>query len=73
MGFGDDLSGRFRGWCTKYARTAVTNGRLARCGKDDLADPSSAILDIDRKVAETMRSAAFPTKNFSQYRVGPAA
>ena len=32
--------------------------------KADLADPASAILDIDRKVAETMRSAAFPTKNF---------
>ena len=29
-----------------------------------LADPASAILDIDRKVAETMRSSAFPTKNF---------
>jgi len=29
-----------------------------------LADPASAILDIDRKVAETMRSPAFPTKNF---------
>ena len=31
---------------------------------DLLADPASAILDIDRKVAETMRSASFPTKNF---------
>lgn len=29
-----------------------------------LADPSSAILDIDRQVAETMRSAALPTDNF---------
>jgi len=29
-----------------------------------LADPASAILDIDRKVAETMRSPSFPTKNF---------
>ena len=27
----------------------------------ELADPASAILDIDRKVAETMRSADFPT------------
>ncbi|MBS3934534.1 MAG: aspartate-semialdehyde dehydrogenase [Sulfuritalea sp.] len=32
--------------------------------KSALADPASAILDIDRKVAETMRAAAFPTKNF---------
>lgn len=39
-------------------------GALHDAVKDDLADPSSAILDIDRKVAETMRSAAFPTKNF---------
>jgi aspartate-semialdehyde dehydrogenase len=32
--------------------------------KDLLADPASAILDIDRKVAETIRSDAFPKKNF---------
>lgn len=31
---------------------------------DLLADPSSAILEIDRRVAETQRSSAFPTKNF---------
>ena len=29
-----------------------------------LDDPKSAILDIDRKVSATMRSAEFPTKNF---------
>ena len=29
-----------------------------------LADPSSAILDIDRKVTETLRSAAYPTESF---------
>jgi aspartate-semialdehyde dehydrogenase len=29
-----------------------------------LADPSSAILEIDRKVAETIRSDSFPKKNF---------
>jgi aspartate-semialdehyde dehydrogenase len=29
-----------------------------------LADPSSAILDIDRTVAETLRSPAFPTEHF---------
>ena len=29
-----------------------------------LADPASAILEIDRRVAETMRSSAFPTENF---------
>ncbi|MCG8517139.1 aspartate-semialdehyde dehydrogenase [Marinobacter sp. CA1] len=29
-----------------------------------LADPSSAILDIDRKVTETMRSDSFPTDHF---------
>ncbi|BBR53140.1 MULTISPECIES: aspartate-semialdehyde dehydrogenase [Pseudomonas] len=31
---------------------------------EDLANPASAILDIDRKVAETMRGEAFPTENF---------
>ncbi|MDF3934121.1 aspartate-semialdehyde dehydrogenase [Pseudomonas citronellolis] len=31
---------------------------------DDLANPSSAILDIDRKVAESIRSEGFPTENF---------
>ena len=39
-------------------------GALHDAVKSDLADPASAILDIDRKVAETMRSPAFPTKNF---------
>ncbi len=29
-----------------------------------LADPASAILDIDRQVTETLRSAAYPTENF---------
>ncbi|MBL0208207.1 MAG: aspartate-semialdehyde dehydrogenase [Propionivibrio sp.] len=32
--------------------------------KPDLNDPSSAILDIDRKVVETMRAANFPTTTF---------
>ncbi len=39
-------------------------GALHDAVKTELADPASAILDIDRKVAETMRSAGFPTKNF---------
>ena len=39
-------------------------GALHDAVKTELADPASAILDIDRKVAETMRSSAFPTKNF---------
>ncbi len=29
-----------------------------------LRDPASAILDIDQRVADTMRSASFPTENF---------
>jgi aspartate-semialdehyde dehydrogenase len=32
--------------------------------KSNLADPASAILEIDRKVAETLRSADFPTDHF---------
>ena len=39
-------------------------GALHDAVKAELADPASAILDIDRKVAETMRAASFPTKNF---------
>lgn len=39
-------------------------GVLHDAVKAELANPASAILDIDRKVAETMRSADFPTKNF---------
>ncbi len=36
------------------------NGAVA----DELTDPASAILDIDRKVAEAMRGDAFPVDNF---------
>jgi aspartate-semialdehyde dehydrogenase len=39
-------------------------GALHDAVKADLADPASAILEIDRKVAETMRAPNFPTKNF---------
>ena len=39
-------------------------GALHDAVKADLADPASAILEIDRKVAETMRAPSFPTKNF---------
>jgi aspartate-semialdehyde dehydrogenase len=39
-------------------------GALHESVKTELADPASAILEIDRKVSATMRSAAFPTQNF---------
>jgi aspartate-semialdehyde dehydrogenase len=39
-------------------------GALHDAVRAELADPASAILEIDRKVAETMRSPDFPTKNF---------
>ncbi|MDX1754952.1 MAG: aspartate-semialdehyde dehydrogenase [Marinobacter sp.] len=39
-------------------------GELRDGVADLLADPSSAILDIDRKVTETMRSDSFPTDHF---------
>ncbi|WP_263772398.1 aspartate-semialdehyde dehydrogenase [Propionivibrio soli] len=39
-------------------------GALHDAVKTDLADPASAILEIDRKVSETMRAPSFPTKNF---------
>lgn len=39
-------------------------GALHSAVADDLTNPASAILDIDRKVSNTLRSAEFPTKNF---------
>jgi len=39
-------------------------GRLYRAVEKDLADPASAILEIDRKVTATMRSPDFPTQHF---------
>lgn len=37
---------------------------------EELADPNSAILDIDRKVIQTMRSDGFPTDNFGTALAG---
>ncbi|MFN3984402.1 MAG: aspartate-semialdehyde dehydrogenase [Rhodocyclaceae bacterium] len=42
------------------AQMGAIHGSVA----DLLADPASAILDIDRKVADTIRSDTFPKKNF---------
>lgn len=39
-------------------------GSIEQSVATELADPASAILDIDRKVAETMRGGDFPTDNF---------
>jgi len=39
-------------------------GELQGSVSDELNDPSSAILEIDRKVTETMRTASFPTEHF---------
>jgi aspartate-semialdehyde dehydrogenase len=39
-------------------------GALHASVAGELGDPSSAILDIDRKVAETMRGGAFPIEHF---------
>lgn len=39
-------------------------GALNGAVSDLLADPSSAILDIDRQVTSTMRNPEFPTENF---------
>jgi aspartate-semialdehyde dehydrogenase len=57
VGVGHDLPGRLRG---RLAQMGVLHDAV----KSELADPASAILDIDRKVAQTMRSADFPVKNF---------
>ena len=42
----------------------VQMGALHDAVKADLANPASAILDIDRKVAEVMRAPGFPSTNF---------
>src|SRR5262249_49742767 len=34
------------------------------CAREQLTDPASAILEIDRRVAETIRGSAYPTENF---------
>jgi aspartate-semialdehyde dehydrogenase len=39
-------------------------GHSHRSVAEPLADPNSAILDIDRKIAETMRGGAYPTEHF---------
>ncbi|MEN3111636.1 aspartate-semialdehyde dehydrogenase [Uliginosibacterium paludis] len=39
-------------------------GKIHASVADLLADPASAILEIDRKVAETMRSSEMPVQNF---------
>lgn len=39
-------------------------GEIKAAVADELADPASAILDIDKKVAQTMRSAEFPVQEF---------
>ena len=39
-------------------------GAIHHAVADDLANPASAILEIDRKVAETQRSAEFPVDHF---------
>ena len=49
----------------QHMRELLTQyGTLHTEVRDLLHDPASAILEIDRKVAETMRSDAFPKKNF---------
>ena len=37
---------------------------IGACASDQLSDPAASILDIDRKVTDTLRSQAFPTVNF---------
>lgn len=39
-------------------------GVLRDAVKDELADPASAILDIDKKIAQTQRSSDFPQQHF---------
>ena len=45
-------------------------GSVRDCVATELADPRSNILDIDRKVAEAMRSNSFPKDNFGHALAG---
>jgi aspartate-semialdehyde dehydrogenase len=45
-------------------------GAVEQAVHDKLADPASAILEIDRAVAETLRSDNFPTENFGTALAG---
>ncbi|WP_445001056.1 aspartate-semialdehyde dehydrogenase [Halomonas mongoliensis] len=50
----------------KHMRELLSQmGALRDSVADELADPASAILDIDRKVTAAMRSGDFPTENFT--------
>lgn len=40
-------------------------GSLNQCSAEQLKDPSSAILEIDRRVTQTMRDSEFPVENFA--------
>jgi len=77
MGLGGLFQNDMVEWATSMTYQAASGAGaqnmrelLAQMGKihgsvaDLLADPKSAILDIDRKVAETIRSDAMPTSNF---------
>lgn len=45
-------------------------GAVEKAVQKKLADPASAILEIDREVAETLRSDGFPTDNFGTALAG---
>ena len=77
MGLGGLFQNDMIEWATSMTYQAASGAGapnmrelIAQMGKihdsvaDLLADPASAILEIDRKVAETMRSAEMPTKAF---------
>ena len=67
---GDDLSGGVRRRRAEHARAGRADGTHARVGAALLDDPASAILDIDRTVADALRSADFPTAHFGHPLAG---
>ncbi|MCQ3829410.1 aspartate-semialdehyde dehydrogenase [Microbulbifer elongatus] len=55
----------------KHMRELISQMGSIRDGvASELADPASAILEIDRKVAENMRSSDFPTAQFGEPLAG---
>lgn len=48
----------------RHMRELISQMRMIGNGPSDLDNPASAILDIDRRVSEIMRSKAFPSDQF---------
>ena len=64
MGEQHDLSGSIGGRCKNMRELISGMGAVHSQVAAELADPASAILNIDRKVSDFLRSDAYPKENF---------